>query len=76
MAQELKHVNLKNIYEAVITRLQAQNIKVILVTPALIGEKKGNTNKQDADLDRYTEMIRRMSSQYDCGLVDIEKRFC
>ena len=65
----------KNIYEALIKRLQAQNIKVILVTPALIGEKRDNTNMQDADVDRYAKMIRRMSSQYDCGLVDIRKDF-
>ncbi len=65
----------ENIYEAVIKRFQAQNIKVILVTPALIGEKRDNTNKQDADLDRYAEMIRQMSSQYDCRLVDIRKDF-
>ncbi len=68
-------IQFKNIYEAVIKRLQAQNIKVVLVTPALIGEKKDNTNMQDVDLDRYADMIRRMSSQYDCGLVDIRKDF-
>lgn len=45
------------------------------MTPALIGEKRDNTNMQDADLDHYAEMIRQMSSQYDCGLVDIRKDF-
>src|SRR5687768_5672436 len=37
-------------YIAIIKKLQAKNIKVVVCTPTVIGEKKDNTNPQDKDL--------------------------
>lgn len=65
----------ENIYSDMIKRLQAQNIQVILLTPAVIGEKKNGANMQDNDLDLYANIIRKMSAQYNCTLIDIRKVF-
>jgi lysophospholipase L1-like esterase len=62
-------------YVAVIKKLQAQNIKVILCTPAAIGERWDNTNQQDGDLNAYSNVIRRLATQLNCKLVDLRKIF-
>jgi len=62
-------------YEAVIKKLQAKNIKVILCTPAAIGERTDFSNQQDGDLNRYSQFIRDIASKYHCGLVDLRKSF-
>ncbi|MBL7737447.1 MAG: SGNH/GDSL hydrolase family protein [Chitinophagaceae bacterium] len=62
-------------YEAVIKKLQAKNIKVILCTPAAIGEKTDFSNQQDGDLNQYSKIIRNIASEYHCGLVDLRKSF-
>lgn len=64
-----------NIYSDVIKRLQAQNIKVMLVTPSVIGEKKNGVNPQDNDLDLYANIIHKLSDQYKCKLIDMRKAF-
>ena len=62
-------------YEAVIKKLQAKNIKVILCTPAAIGEKTDFSNQQDGDLNQYSKIIRQLASEFQCGLVDLRKSF-
>lgn len=62
-------------YTAVIKKLQAQNIKVILCTPAAIGELKDNTNQQDGDMNAYSEVIRKLAISMNCGLIDLRKVF-
>jgi lysophospholipase L1-like esterase len=62
-------------YTAIIKKLQAQNIKVILATPAVIGEKKDFVNQQDGDLNLYSEIIRKLAATYQCSLADIRKEF-
>jgi len=62
-------------YVAIIKKLQAQNIQVILCTPATIGEKTDFTNQQDGDLNKYAQIIRNIAAQYHCGLVDFRKAF-
>ncbi len=58
-------------YVAIIKKLQVKNIKVTLVTPACIGELKNNANPQDEDLNKYSDVIRKLSKTYNCGLVDL-----
>ncbi len=65
----------ENIYNDIIKRLQSQNVKVVLVTPAVIGEKKDGKNQQDSDLDLYADIVRKISSQHNCKLVDLRKAF-
>ena len=51
-------------YTAIILKLQSKNIKVILCTPATIGEKFDFTNQQDGDLNKYSQIIRDLSKNY------------
>ncbi len=44
-------------YIAIIKKLQAKNIKVVVCTPSVMGEKKNNANPQDADLEKYSAVI-------------------
>ena len=62
-------------YAAVIGKLQAKKIRVILCTPAVIGEKIDFTNQQDGDLNKYTQFIRDLAKKYNCGLVDFRDLF-
>lgn len=62
-------------YTALIKKLQARNIRVVLVTPAAIGERTDFSNQQDGDLNHYANIIRRLSQQNNCGLVDLRKAF-
>ena len=62
-------------YVAIIKKLQAKKASVVLCTPTVIGEKKNNTNPQDADLNAYSEVIRRLATTYNCKLVDLRKAF-
>jgi lysophospholipase L1-like esterase len=62
-------------YEAIIKKLQVKNIKVILTTPAAIGERTDNTNQQDGDLNLYSNIIRKLAKDFNCSLVDLRKEF-
>jgi len=62
-------------YERLIQKLQAEKIKVILTTPAAIGEKTDFSNSQDGDLNQYAKIIRGLASRKNCGLVDLRKKF-
>lgn len=62
-------------YRALIRKMQLQQIKVVVCTPSLIGEKKSGENPQDADLDAYSDVIRKLSGEMKCPLVDLRKAF-
>jgi len=62
-------------YTAIIKKLQAKNIKLILCTPAAIGEKTDYTNQQDGDLNKYSQIIRNLASKNNCDLLDCRKIF-
>jgi lysophospholipase L1-like esterase len=62
-------------YTALIKKLQAKNIKVVLATPAAIGERTDFSNQQDGDLNYYAGIVRRLAQQNSCGLVDLRKAF-
>ena len=62
-------------YQAIIRKMQDQKIKVILCTPAVIGEKKDMTNELDGDLNKYAAIIRQLAVNNNCGLVDLRKAF-
>ncbi|MFT4024737.1 MAG: GDSL-type esterase/lipase family protein [Flavihumibacter sp.] len=51
-------VKFNRFYSALISKIQAAGAKVVLVTPAVIGEKKNGGNEQDKDLDIYSDAIR------------------
>jgi len=62
-------------YQAIIDKLKAKNIKVILSTPAAIGEKTDFSNPQDGDMNEYSNIIRRIASKNSLALVDLRKAF-
>jgi lysophospholipase L1-like esterase len=62
-------------YTALITKFQAQNIKLVLCTPGSVGEKIDYTNELDGDLNKYSQYIRELAKQYNCGLVDFRTIF-
>ena len=62
-------------YDAVVKKMQAQGIKVIVVTPAAIGERNDFSNAQDGDLNMYSNWIRKYAADNTLGLVDLRKTF-
>lgn len=68
-------VKYEQFYVAIIKKLQAKKASVVLCTPTVIGEKKDNANPQDADLNAYSEVIRKLATTYNCRLVDLRKAF-
>jgi lysophospholipase L1-like esterase len=62
-------------YQAIIKKLQAKGIQVVLATPAVIGERTDYTNQQDGDLNLYANMIRNLAKANNCKLVDLRKAF-
>jgi lysophospholipase L1-like esterase len=62
-------------YEAVISKLKAKKVKLILCTPAAIGEKTDHSNQQDGDLNKYSGIIRNLAVKHQTGLVDLRKSF-
>lgn len=62
-------------YTEVIHKIKTQGAKVILCTPAVIGEKTDFSNPQDGDLNQYSEIIRNLAKENDCRLCDLRKLF-
>lgn len=62
-------------YSAIINKLLDKHIRVILCTPAVIGEKNDFTNQQDGDLNAYSQVIRNLAQKFHCGLVDLRDAF-
>lgn len=62
-------------YGALIKKLQAKNIKVLVCTPASVGEKTDYSNELDGDLNKYSNIIRDIAKQYNCELVDFRTIF-
>ena len=62
-------------YEAVVKKLQAAGSKVIVCTPAVIGEKTDNSNQQDGDLNFYSNWLRSFTTKNNIPLVDLRASF-
>jgi lysophospholipase L1-like esterase len=62
-------------YEALIQKLKAANIKPILCTPAVIGERIDNSNEQDGDLNLYSNWIRNFAASNNLPLANLRKVF-
>jgi len=62
-------------YKAIIAKLQKDDIKVVLCTPAVIGEKTDFTNQLDGDLNKYSNIIRALAKANNLPLVDLRKAF-
>lgn len=62
-------------YYAVLKKLADKNIKVILCTPAAIGERTDLTNELDGDLNKYCNIIRGIAIKNNLPLIDLRKIF-
>jgi lysophospholipase L1-like esterase len=62
-------------YCAIIKQLQANNSKIMLVTPAVIGEKNDYSNQQDGDLNKYSQIIRNIANDLHLPLCDLHSIF-
>jgi lysophospholipase L1-like esterase len=62
-------------YEGLYKKLQAANIKVIVCTPAVIGERTDNSNELDGDLNLYSNWIRTFAAKNNLPIVDLRKAF-
>lgn len=62
-------------YRAVLVKLLSSNSKVVLCTPSLIGELKDKANAQDEDLDLYSNVVRKLVTEYHLYLCDLRNVF-
>ncbi|MFL9485530.1 SGNH/GDSL hydrolase family protein [Chitinophagaceae bacterium LWZ2-11] len=62
-------------YDAIVKKLQAAGSKIVVCTPAVIGEKTDNSNQLDGDLNQYSKWIRTYASQNGLPLIDLRQAF-
>ena len=62
-------------YLAILRKLKEKNIKAILCTPAVVGEKQDMSNPLDGDLNRYSNIIRDMAKKNNLLLIDLRQKF-
>jgi lysophospholipase L1-like esterase len=62
-------------YYAILKKLKEKNIKAILCTPAVVGEKTDFSNPLDGDLNRYSNIIRDIAKKSSLPLIDLRKKF-
>lgn len=62
-------------YEALVNKLQAAGIKVIVSTPAVIGERTDHSNSQDGDLNFYCNWLRSYTVKNNIPLIDLRAGF-
>jgi lysophospholipase L1-like esterase len=62
-------------YEAVVNKLQVAGAKVIVCTPAVIGERTDHSNQQDGDLNLYSQWLRTFCANRQLPLVDLRNIF-
>ncbi len=62
-------------YYAILKKLADKNIKAIVCTPAVIGEKNDYTNEQDGEINRYSNIIRGIAVKNNLPLIDLRKIF-
>jgi lysophospholipase L1-like esterase len=62
-------------YDAVVDKLQAVGARVMLCTPAAIGEKTDFSNQQDGDLNQYSQLIRDLAKRRNLTVIDLRKAF-
>lgn len=62
-------------YQAIINKIKEKGSKIILCTPAVIGEKTDFSNPMDGDLNNFSNIIRDIAKQNNLPLVDLRKDF-
>jgi lysophospholipase L1-like esterase len=62
-------------YIAIIDKLLSVGIKVVLCTPAVMGEHPMFATKEDEEIELYSGVIRELALKYELPLVDLRKAF-
>jgi isoamyl acetate esterase len=62
-------------YVALISKFKEKGIRIVLVTPAVIGERNNAMNDLDVDLNRYADIIRNIAKKHKLQLVDLRGAF-
>ncbi len=62
-------------YLAMVKKFKAAGIRVIVCTPATIGEKNDFTNEQDGDINKYSVIIRKIAVEQQLTLIDLRTEF-
>lgn len=62
-------------YNALIKKILTRGAKIILATPAVVGERTDSSNELDGDLNRYSALIRSIAEKNKLPLVDLRKAF-
>ncbi len=62
-------------YNAILKKLKERNIRALVCTPAVIGEKTDMTNQLDGDMNHYSNIIRDIARKNNLPLVDLRKKF-
>ena len=58
-----------------ISRINAAGARIVLCTPAVIGEKTDGTNKFDKMLDEYSDISRKVAKETNTQLLDLRAAF-
>jgi lysophospholipase L1-like esterase len=62
-------------YRALVAKFKAAHAKLVVCTPAAIGEKNDYTNEQDGDLNKYSNIIRKIAADEQLTLLDLRAKF-
>jgi isoamyl acetate esterase len=62
-------------YNAILKKLKDRNIRALLCTPAVIGERTDFSNQQDGDMNKYSAIIRGIAQKNNLPLVDLRQKF-
>lgn len=62
-------------YEALVGKFEAAAIRVIVCTPAVVGERTDFTNELDGELNLYSDWIRKLAKRRSLPLVDLRRAF-
>lgn len=62
-------------YLAMLKKLGVENIKVIVCTPAVIGELTDFSNDQDGELNKFSNLVRNIAANNNIPIVDLRRAF-
>jgi len=62
-------------YDALVSKMQEKGIRVIMATPALIGERTDCSNDLDGELNHYAQLVREVAASHHCAVVDLRAEF-
>lgn len=62
-------------YRKIVDRLMKNEIRVVLCTVGVIGEKKNNANELDHVLDAYSNIITNIAVENNLSLIDLRNAF-